>query len=129
MATSCPPSSISGMALEPLSANELAETPTLFASFLGHDSRSYKTVGQLLAIYRERRMVLEPADDPADDLRVGRFMDDMASDRWTADVVMQIGIFDDTVFLIDGIHRGIAYLACIEEGISPDRLPALHISC
>jgi hypothetical protein len=53
----------------------------------------------------------------------------MASDRWKADLVMRIGVFDGAVLVIDGIHRGIAYLACIEEGISPDRLPALHVDC
>jgi hypothetical protein len=120
---------IFGMALKALSANELAQTPTLFASFMGHMDTSYKTLGQLRAIYRERSMALDAAEDQADDLRVDRFIDDMASDRWKADVVMQIGVFDGTVFVIDGIHRGIAYLACIEEGISPERLPALHVDC
>ncbi len=37
------------------------------------------------------------------------------------------GVFDGTLLVIDGIHRGIAYLACIERGISPDRLPGLHV--
>ena len=118
-----------GMALKPISAKELAETPTLFASFMGYMDRSYKTFGQLLAIYRERSKALHAAEDRADDLRVDRFIDDMASDRWKADVVMRIGVFDDTSLVIDGIHRGIAYLACIEEGISPDTLPALHVNC
>jgi hypothetical protein len=118
-----------GMALKPLSAKELAETPTLFASFMGYVDRSYKTFGQLLAIYRERSKALHAAEDRADDLRVDRFIDDMASNRWKADVVMRIGVFEDTSLVIDGIHRGIAYLACIEEGISPDRLPALHVNC
>jgi hypothetical protein len=120
---------ILGMALKPLSANELAETPTLFASFMGYMDTSYKTLGQLAAIYRERSQALQAAEDQADDLRVDRFIDDMASDRWKADVVMRIGVFDGTVLVIDGIHRGIAYLACIEEGIGPDRLPALHVDC
>jgi len=40
---------------------------------------------------------------------------------------MRIGVFDGTLLVIDGIHRGIAYLGCIEQGISPDRLPPLHI--
>ena len=53
----------------------------------------------------------------------------MASGRWNTDVVMRIGVFDAAVLVIDGIHRGIAYLACIEKGISPDRLPALHVDC
>lgn len=116
------------MALRPLSAQELADTHTLFASFMGHTDTSYKTVGQLLAIYRERRETLYAADDRADDLRVDRFMDDMAGKRWRTDVVVRIGVFDDTVLIIDGIHRSIAYLACVEEGITPDRLPALHVN-
>jgi hypothetical protein len=123
------PRTMVGMALEPLSAKELADTPTLFASFMGYLDRSYKTFGQLLAIYRERSKTLHAAEDRADDLRVDRFMDDMASNRWKADVVIRIGVFDGTVLVIDGIHRGIAYLACIEEGISPDRLPAVHVHC
>jgi hypothetical protein len=117
------------MALRPLSATELAETPTLFASFMGHVGASYKTLGQLGAIYRERSKALQAAEDQADDLRVERFAADMASDRWQADVVMRIGVFDGAVLVIDGIHRGIAYLACIEDGISADRLPALQVDC
>jgi hypothetical protein len=117
------------MALEPLSAEELARTPTLFASFMGYVDRSYKTVGELLAIYRERSKALDLAEDHADDLRVNRFMDDMTSKRWRSDVVMRIGVFDGTLLVIDGIHRGIAYLACLEDGISPARLPALRVDC
>jgi hypothetical protein len=117
------------MALVPLSAKELADTPTLFASFMGYIDRGYKTVGELLAIYRERSKSLNAAEDRANDLRVDRFVDDMVSDRWNADLVIRIGVFDGTVLVIDGIHRGIAYLACVEEGISPDRLPALHLNC
>jgi hypothetical protein len=117
------------MALRPLSANELAQTPTLFASFMGYVDRSYKTFGQLLEIYRERSKTLEAAEDRADDLRVERFMDDMAASRWRSDVVVRIGVFDGTVVVIDGIHRGIAYLACIQDGIRADRLPALHVNC
>jgi hypothetical protein len=118
-----------GMALKPLSARELAETPTLFASFMGYEDTSYKTLGQLRAIYRQRSRVLHAADDQADDLRVDRFADDMASKRWKAGVVMRVGLFDGTLLVIDGIHRGIAYLTCVENGISPDRLPALQVEC
>jgi hypothetical protein len=118
-----------GMALEPLSAAELAETPTLFAGFMGCVGRSYKTVGQLLAVYRERSSALDAAEDHADDLRVDRFVEDMAGNRWRSEVVMRIGVFDGTTLVVDGIHRGIAYLACIDEGISPERLPALCVDC
>jgi hypothetical protein len=117
------------MALRPLSAEELATTPTLFDSFMGYVDTNYKTLGQLRAIYRERSKALRAAEDRADDLRIERYIEDMASNRWTSDVVMRIGVFDGVQLVIDGIHRGIAYLACIERGISPDRLPALHMDC
>ena len=123
-----PAATIPCMALQAISARELAQTPTLFASFMGYMDTSYKTFGQLLSIYRERSRELHPAEDKADDLRVDRFMGDMASSRWRSDVVMRIGVFDGAVLVIDGIHRGIAYLACVEEGISPDLLPALHVN-
>jgi len=115
------------MAPVPISAEELAETPTLFDSFMGHVGTSYKTLGQLRAIYRERSRALLVAEDDADDLRVERFIQDMASNRWSSNVVMRIGVFDGTTLVIDGIHRGIAYLACVERGISPERLPALQV--
>lgn len=117
------------MALRALSPSELAETPTLFASFMGHVDTSYKTFGQLRAIYRERSRKLRAAEDRADDLRVERFIADMAGNRWRDDVVMRVGVFDGTMLAIDGIHRGIAYLTCIERGISPERLPALQVDC
>jgi hypothetical protein len=115
------------MALMPLSAEALAQTPTLFASFMGEGDTGYKTLGQLRAIYRKRSRELAAAEDEADDLRVARFMEDMASNRWESDVVMRIGVFDGTPLVVDGIHRGIAYLACIEAGIAPDSLPALVV--
>ena len=117
------------MALRPLSVEELAGTPTLFASFMGYMGRGYKTFSQLLAIYRERSQTLRAAEDSANDLRVERFMNEMASNRWDADVVLRIGVFDGTVIVIDGIHRGLAYLACVEQGVATDRLPALHVNC
>jgi hypothetical protein len=116
------------MALRALSADELAATPTLFEAFMGYMDRSHKTFAQLLAIYRERSRALLPGEDSADDLRVERFIRDMAGERWKDDVVIRIGVFQDTTLVVDGIHRGIAYLACIEEGISPERLPPLHVA-
>jgi hypothetical protein len=116
------------VALEPLSVRELAESPTVFASFMGEADSRYKTVGELLGIYRERRSTLDASEDDANDLRVERFMDDMASNRWNDDVVVRIGIFGEDVLVIDGIHRGIAYLGCVEDGISPERLPALQVN-
>lgn len=116
------------VALEPLTAQELAATPTVFASFMGRIDNAYKTVGELFEIYRERRETLDAGEDRHDHLRVERFMRDMASARWSDDVVMRIGVYEDKVLVIDGIHRAIAYLGCIADGISPERLPALQVN-
>ena len=79
---------------------------------MGRAGTSHRTVGELLAIYRERSRTYEPARTPTNDLRVDRFMSDMASGRWRDGLVMRIGEFDGQVHLIDGTHRG-------------DRLPRL----
>jgi hypothetical protein len=117
------------MALQTLSAGELAGTPTVFSSFMGQPGTGFKTVDELLDIYRARSAALCAAGGQCEHLRVERFMHDMASARWKDAVVMRIGVFDETTLLIDGIHRAIAYLACIEDGIAADRLPALHVDC
>ncbi len=116
------------MAFRSMSPGELADTPTLFSSFMGTGEDGHRTFGQLLSIYRERSRAIRPEEDPADDLRVERFKRDMADRRWRDDVVIRIGEFDGEVLVIDGIHRGLAYLACVESGISPERLPPLHIA-
>ena len=115
------------MALEPLSAEDLASTSTVLSHFMGRDGTRYQTVGQLLELYRERRAVLRAEEDLADDLRVERFARDMASARWRSGVVVRVGVFDGTVLVIDGIHRAIAYLSCLAAGIGPERLPALQV--
>jgi hypothetical protein len=117
------------MALRTLSPGELAGTPTVFSSFMGQPGTAFKTVDELLDIYRGRSAALCAAGEQCEHLRVERFMHDMASARWKDGVVMRIGVFDDKVLLIDGIHRAIAYLGCIENGISADRLPLLHVDC
>jgi len=117
------------MALQPMTPDALAETPTLFARFMGEGDERNKTVRELLAIYRQRSCSLRPGEDRADDLRVERFIDDMANDRWRDEVIMRIGVFSGTTLVIDGIHRAIAYLACVEQGISTARLPVLCVDC
>lgn len=117
------------MALQALSAQDLAETPTVFSSFMGRIGGGYRTMGQLLAIYRERRGHLQASEDPDDDLRVERFIRDMATARWRDEVVVRIGSFGGQVRIIDGTHRGIAYLACVQDGVSVERLPALCVEC
>ena len=117
------------MALKALTPLELAHTRTLFRSFMGRAGTRHRTVRELLAIYRERHGELRATGDPDDDLRVDRFIGEMAGGTWRDGLVMRIGEFDGNVHLIDGTHRGIAYLACLESGVSSDRLPALTVDC
>ena len=81
------------MALRSLSPQELAQTPTLFSSFMGRAGRGERTIGELVAIYRERRGELRADEDPDDALRVERFRRDMASRRWRDRLVLRIGVF------------------------------------
>lgn len=117
------------MALQPMTPAALAESTTLFARFMGEGDAHNKTVRELLQIYRRRSKLLGAGEDRADDLRVTRFMEDMANERWREQVIMRIGVFGGTTLVIDGIHRAIAYLACVEQGIGPERLPALCVDC
>ena len=115
------------VALHPLSPDELAGTRTVFASFMGDADTRRKTVTELLAIYRERSWRFPPEEDVDDHLRVTRFMADMVDRRWRDEVVVRIGIFDDEVLVIDGIHRSIAYLGCVRAGVCADLLPPLCV--
>jgi hypothetical protein len=117
------------MALQALSPSELARTPTVFSKFMGQPGAGFKTVDELLDIYHGRSAALCASERNSEHLRVARFMRDMAGDRWRDGVVVRIGVFNDKVLLIDGIHRAIAYLACIQDGITADRLPALCVDC
>jgi hypothetical protein len=117
------------MALRTLSPHDMAASPTLFASFMGRGGDGRKTFGALLDIYRERSRGLRPADDADDDLRIERFRADMRGERWHGEVVVRVGVFGGEVVAIDGIHRGIAYLACLADGVRRERLPALCIDC
>lgn len=115
------------MALTALSPLEMAASPTLFASFMGRGGWRRKTFGALLEIYRERSGGLDPQTDRDDDLRIERFKADMAGGRWRGEVVVRLGVFDGETLVIDGIHRGIAYLACVQDGVRRERLPALCV--
>jgi hypothetical protein len=117
------------MALRSMTAGELAHTDTLFTTFMGLEGSGHRTVRELLAIYRERRGQVSAAEDTEDDLRVDRFISDMARGTWRDCLVMRIGEFDGRVHLVDGTHRAIAYLACLESGIGDERLPALTVDC
>src|SRR5262249_16242516 len=99
-----------GMALHLLDPPDLAPPPPVLADFMGRNSARRRTMAERVEVYRQQSPMLSPADDRDDHLRVQRFIEDMAARRWRAGVVVRIGVFDGTVLIIDGIHRGVAYL-------------------
>ena len=116
------------MALTTLSPHELADSPTLYARFMGRGGERPQTFAELLDTYRLRRRHVAAAGDRDHDLRVERFMRDMARGRWRGEgVVIRLGEFDGMTLAVDGIHRGIAYLGCLAEGVARERLPPLHV--
>ena len=117
------------MALRALSPGEMAASRTLFARFMGRGEEGRKTFAQLLDIYSERAGRLDPSEDRDDDLRIEQFSSDMAGARWRGEVVVRLGEFDGETLVIDGIHRGIAYLACLHAGVRREGLPALRVDC
>ena len=117
------------MALRAVSPDHIAASPTLFASFMGRGGDGRKTFAALLDIYRERSSGLSPSDDPDDNLRIEGFRADMRDNRWRGEVVVRVGVLGGDVVAIDGIHRGIAYLACLADGVRRERLPALCVDC
>jgi hypothetical protein len=51
----------------------------------------------------------------------------MREGKWHEDIVILLGIWEGRVLVRDGIHRGVAYLDCMDNGISPQDLPYLYL--
>ena len=78
---------------------EFAALPTLITNFMGVASSNLRTFSDLARIFVERELAM--TDDPADDLRIRRFADDMTMGRWngTVEVTQHSGI------VVDGVLR------------------------
>jgi hypothetical protein len=109
-----------------LSPDDLGGLLTLITGFMCDRSDSYKTYCQLLATYRSCRGTWAPHDE-SNDLRITGYVRDMRAGEWRDDIVIVLGIWDSRVLVRDGIHRGVAYLECLENGVSPQTLPALYL--
>ena len=110
---------------EKLGAAGLAQMRTLITSFMCDSSTNSKTYAELVAIFKKCRPKFTPANDPSNDLRILQFQEDMQNGAWTGDILITADIHSDIV--TDGIHRGVAYLRCIENGVSETKLPAVVV--
>jgi hypothetical protein len=110
-----------------LSPDDLGQVLTFITGFMCDRSTSYKSYTQLLAIYRSCKDTWRPHDE-SNDLRITDYISDMKYGKWRdANIVIQLGIWQDRVLVVDGIHRGVSYLDCLNDGISPQHLPPLYL--
>ena len=105
---------------EYISSEELKNLNTLIKEFMLDRSGYEKTFSELLKIFNESKDQIK--DDNSDDLRILNFYNDMKNKKWTGDMLIQV---DENKKVLDGIHRGVAYLKCIEEGVSEKDLPKI----
>jgi hypothetical protein len=111
--------------MEELNPAALKDLPTIMTDFIREPTFSFKTFAQLADIFARDRAALEVGSDPSDDLRILAFQRDMLNGTWTTPIVL--GREEDGR-VGDGIHRGIAYVRCLEQGTDPSRLPRLLIA-
>ena len=100
---------------------ELSSIETFITNFMLDDSRHNKTYAELLDIFELSYKGMEV--DPSNDLRILLYSEDMENGKWTKDIIIRIknGLVDD------GIHRGVAYLRCINKGVSESVLPKVFL--
>jgi hypothetical protein len=115
---------MSVVSLEPA---DLGRLLTFITGFMCDGSTSYKTYHELLAIYHSCKDTVTPQADKSNDLRITDFITDMKNSAWRDEIVVVLGVWEGRVLVRDGIHRGIAYLACLTDGISVQDLPALFL--
>jgi hypothetical protein len=104
-----------------LDPDALGRTKTFIRAFMLDESSDQKTFAQLRVIYELDRYQIQ--SDPSDDLRIGRFVKDMADGRWREDIV----ILRKDGLVVDGVHRGVAFLQCVADGVEIARLPKIVV--
>lgn len=107
-----------------INAGILRSRITLIKNFMCDSSTNNKTFGDLVKIFGDCKDKFTPETDSSNDLRILKFVDDMKNSKWTD----SIRIHSENGEVKDGVHRGIAYLICINEGVSKKKLPEVFIN-
>ena len=87
-------------------------------------SLTTKTFGELLRIFNAALEQMTPSQDKSNDFRISGFVDEMSKGNWKGDIIFE---GNSKLEIQDGIHRGTAYLKCVENGISEKDLPKLIV--
>jgi len=107
--------------------NELRSAKTFIKDFMCSDSQKFMNYDELLSIFENCSKSIRPEHDKPNDLRSLSYIDDMKSGKWNKDIILERTTYMGQRLITDGIHRGIAYLACIDAGVDEKVLPDLYI--
>ncbi len=107
-----------------ISEQELPNLLTLITAFMLDRSSDFKSFGELVEIF-ERSYKDSNFKDESNDLRILDYERNMAGGKWTEPIVL---LRDrNTNIIRDGIHRGVAYLRCLNKKIDKKLLPDIYI--
>jgi len=103
----------------------LAISVTIMTGFMHEPTKNFKTFTELVDIFARDQEAVASEGDPSNDLRVLGFTSAMMAGHWERPIVFRR---DDGGRVGDGVHRGIAYLRCIDDGAKPPLLPPLLLA-
>ncbi len=107
--------------MKKISSHKFENLLTLIKEFMIDRSTNNKTFKELLNIYCSCCKTFNP--DLSNDLRINKYVDDMKNNKWSYNIILTI----ENNLVNDGVHRGIAYLKCIKEGVSEKDLPKIYL--
>jgi hypothetical protein len=112
-------------ALAPIRPEVLVCSETIMTRFMREPTTNFKTFAELVQIFgRDHEAILQEGD-PSNDLRVLEFASMMMAGQWEGPIVF---LRDHDGRIGDGVHRGIAYLRCINNGAGSSVLPELLLA-
>jgi hypothetical protein len=114
-----------GPGLTPIVPEVLAVSPTMMSGFMGGASTHFETFAELVAIFERRQDSIRDRGDPSKDLKVLCYEAAMIAGEWRGAIVFRR---DSEGLICDGIHRGIAYLRCVDAGAELRKLPELLLA-
>lgn len=109
--------------MKKLTPDEILKSLTFITNFICDKSMNFKTFEELVIIFEKCYKTLSPNDDPSNDLRILEFEKKMNLGQWSKPVILIKDSHNQRI--IDGIHRGVAYLRCVNNNNS-ERLPDIY---
>jgi hypothetical protein len=101
---------------------ELPSLMTFIRDFMCENSNDLKTLDQLASIF-VACIGSGWVNNPANDLRIADYEDEMNAGRWSEPVVLE----RSAGLITDGIHRGVAFTLCLREPTSVLALPSVYL--